>query len=105
MLENGDCIDVSQSGPWDVDVDVSQSGDWEVMPAYVNLPGNKPYLINLSQVECIVGEWNKDRTQYGARIFYASGNSFWVSEDAAKALYEHMGEAGKDAKSLVDHLR
>lgn len=107
MLENGDCIDVSQSGSWDVDANVSQGGyeAWEVRPAYVSLPGNKPYLINLAQVECVVGEWNKDKTQYGARIFYTSGNSVWIGENAAKALFEHMGEAGKEAKSLMDHMR
>ena len=99
MLENGDRIDVGQSGAWDVDVNVSQSGygAWDVKPVYVSLPGKKPYLINMSRVECIVGEWNKDKTQYGVRIFYASGNSVWIGEEATKALFK-VTKCGNEAE-------
>ena len=108
MLEAGDCIDVSQRGSWDIDVNVNQGGlgAWDVSPSFASLPGKKPYLINLFQVECVVGEWNKDKTQYGVRIFYTSGNSVWVGEDAAKSLFKKMdnGTHG-DAESLFNQAK
>ena len=107
MLDNGDRIEVSQGvcGSWDVDA--SQSGWWDIntRPLYVSLPGKKPYLINLSQVECMVGEWNKDKTQYGIRIFYASGNSVWIGEDASKELLGHMGVHGEDAETAFNRAK
>ena len=51
---------------------------------------SKLYAINLNHVECIVGEWNKDKTEYGVRVFYASGNSVWIGKRAAKKLIKSM---------------
>ena len=56
------------------------------------LSGTKPYIVNLNQVECIVGEWNKDKTEYGLRIFYASGNSAWIGKEPAKELLSYFEE-------------
>lgn len=47
---------------------------------FLRLPAQKPYLINRDYIECVVGEWNKDRTQYGVRIFLRSGNSVWTAD-------------------------
>lgn len=53
------------------------------------LSGKKPYFINIAYIECVVGEWNKDRTQCGVRIFLRSGNSVWTAdgEDVLGTLY------------------
>ena len=53
------------------------------------LSGKKPYFINIAYIECVVGEWNKDRTQYGVRIFLRSGNSVWTADgaDVLETLY------------------
>ena len=106
MLDSGDNIEVSQLGTWDVDVNVSQSGygPWDVRPVFANLSGKKPYLINLAQVECVVGEWNKDKTQYGVRIFYTSGNSVWVGEDAAEAFFKDL-QFGESAGAVFDRAK
>ena len=46
------------------------------------ISGKKPYFINTAYIECVVGEWNKDRTQSGVRIFLRSGNSVWTADGA-----------------------
>lgn len=65
------------------------------------LSGKKPYFINISYIECVVGEWNKDRTQYGVRIFLRSGNSVWTADGAnvLKKLYDE--DAAKFFKEVA----
>ena len=55
------------------------------------LSGKKPYFVNIAYIECVVGEWNKDRTQYGVRIFLRSGNSVWTA-DGVKVLKKLYGD-------------
>ena len=62
---------------------------------FLSLPAQKPYLINIAYIECVVGEWNKDRTQYGVRIFLRSGNSVWTA-DGVKVLKKLYGDDAVD---------
>ena len=104
MIEDGDTLWIKTSGG---DLEVGQDGRWGVdtRPSYVSLPGKKPYLINMSQIECVVGEWNKDKTQYGVRIFYASGNSVWLGERAAKCMFGFMDVCGENEKDIFDRAK
>ena len=74
---------------------------------FLCLPAQKPYLINIDYIECVVGEWNKDRTQYGVRIFLRSGNSVWTADgvdvlteldnsSAAAMSFEQVAAKGAD---------
>ena len=102
MLENGDGIEVSNRCIRGTDYafristhEVAGEGCTslycETRGAFVDISGsNKLYAINLNHVECIVGEWNKDKTEYGVRIFYTSGNSVWIGNAAAKKLIFEM---------------
>lgn len=107
MLNDGDRLQVAQDESfWEVHVEQSDRC-WQIAqaPLYVSLPGKKPYLINLSQVECMVGEWNKDKTQYGIRIFYTSGNSVWVGENAAKEMFDCIKITGKNVEDVFNHAK
>lgn len=106
MLESGDWIEVSPVGETWI-INQGSGEDWAVRPSFASLSSKRPYLVNLSAIECVVGEWNKDKTQYGVRIFYASGNSVWVDEDAAKALFEkiEISALGKDEISCFDKAK
>ena len=86
MLENGDSLDVDASiGRMEFNLhNVTTQAN------LFALQGPKPYMGNLNQIECIVGEWNKDKTEYGLRIFYASGNSAWIGNDAANNLLKYF---------------
>ena len=53
----------------------------------------KPYLINLSHVESIVGEWNKEKTEYGVRVYYASGNNVWFGGKVARDFLQSVRSA------------
>lgn len=64
--------------------------------AFAEIGGDKKlYAININHIECIVGEWNKDKTEYGARVFYASGNSVWIGNVAAKELLKKLNVGGE----------
>jgi hypothetical protein len=104
MIDDGDTLYIKTCAG---DLDVGQSGWWDInmRPLYLSLPGKKPYLINLTQVECMVGEWNKDKTQYGVRIFYASGNSVWIGESAAKKIFGLMEVYGENAEAVFDRAK
>lgn len=58
---------------------------------YLLMDLKKPYLINPSNVECVVGEWNKDKTEYGIRIFFVSGNNVWCGGDTARKCLDGLG--------------
>lgn len=91
-------LDVSSN----VSGDVSVSGDLTTTtePRFYLLDIKKPYLINASQVECVVGEWDKDKTQYGVRIFFASGNSVWCGGDSARYFLNALN--GENAVKKYD---
>lgn len=99
MLESGDHLDVYLTSGVDVgDVEISNYNNkpLAITSADVNydflwLTGKKPYFINIAYIECVVGEWNKDRTQYGVRIFLRSGNSVWTA-DGVNVLKKLYGE-------------
>ena len=95
MLENGDYINIHNVAD-DVSIDVGKMKFcFHKITTQDNLfafPGTKPYIVNLNQIECIVGEWNKEKTEYGLRIFYASGNSTWIGKEAAKGLLSYFKE-------------
>ena len=97
MLENGDHLEVSA----DVDVGKMEFSHHRVstlaLDSFYGLRVKKPYAINLNKVECIVGEWNKDKTEYGLRIFFASGNSVWIGKSASESLLNALEKTvGKD---------
>lgn len=97
MLEAGDHLDVYLPNGVDVgDVKISNYNDEPLAITstddnydFLWLSGKKPYFINIAYIECVVGEWNKDRTQYGVRIFLRSGNSVWTADgaDVLETLY------------------
>lgn len=78
-------------------VDASVDGLLTTEPSFYLVDIKKPYLINKNQVECVVGEWDKDKITYGVRIFFASGNSVWCGGNSGrKVLVQMYGEeAGK----------
>lgn len=78
-------------------VDASVDGLLTTEPCFYLVDIKKPYLINENQVECVVGEWDKDKITYGVRIFFASGNSVWCGGNSGrKVLVQMYGEeAGK----------
>ena len=75
----------------------------ETKPDFKLLEVPKPYLINKNQIECVIGEWNKDKTEYGARIFFASGNSVWCGTTAAAEVIYELG--GEEADDKFRHAR
>ena len=65
-----------------------------VAPSFELVDAKKPYLINASHVECAVGEWNKEKSKYGLRVFFASGNSVWFEGDAGRSLLGYLSWIG-----------
>ena len=76
------------NGPGDTAVLVA--GTIQIEQTFKLLDVDKPYLINTSQIECVVGEWNKDKTIYGVRVFFASGNSVWCGGDSARDILRRL---------------
>ena len=83
----GGFLDVNLNG-----TDVTVGGDVSVTtePRFYLVDIKKPYLINRNQIECVVGEWDKDKTTYGVRIFFASGNSVWCGGDSARDILRRL---------------
>lgn len=85
-------VEVTHDGPLrcDVSMDRMDVHDFRLLSC------KKPYLINLLHVESIVGEWNKEKTEYGVRVYYASGNNFWfggaVARDFLSRVYSESAE-------------
>ena len=74
-----------------LDVRINErSSSQRVRPRFYLVDVNKPYLINPNQIECGVGEWDKDKTRYGVRIFFTSGNSVWCEEAAARDIISEL---------------
>ena len=65
-------------------------GEIENEPSFILVDINKPYLINKCQIECVVGEWDKDKSRYGVRVFFASGNSVWCEGAAGRSLLKEL---------------
>lgn len=78
-------------------VDASVGGLLTTEPRFYLVDIKKPYLINMNQVECVVGEWDKDKITYGVRIFFVSGNSVWCGGNSGRNVLVKMfgEEAGK----------
>ena len=97
MLESGDYLNVGISFPTgEAALRIKCDDDHPLLITstddnydFLWLSGKKPYFINIAYIECVVGEWNKDRTQYGVRIFLRSGNSVWTADgaDVLETLY------------------
>ncbi len=83
-------LDVELTGRSSVTVD---DGYITTEPRFYLVDIKKPYLINRNQIECVVGEWDKDKATYGVRIFFASGNSVWCGGDSARDILEGLGGA------------
>ena len=90
---NGDWIDANVSGNIGVDR-IEGLGEY----AFTMLTCKKPYLINLNNVESIVGEWNKDKTEYGVRVYYVSGNNIWFGGDVARKFLCRVGNEEAEQK-------
>ena len=96
------CV-VNKEGDKEFDVNVSgvvRADTGEV----VMLETKKPYLINLQHVECMTGEWNKDKREYGVRIYFVSGKDVWIGGRVARDLLaKFVEEFGKydDRKKIV----
>lgn len=90
MLESGDEINANISGSCDIGEMLFKLHRVTTQDNLFALSGTKPYIVNLNQIECIVGEWNKEKTEYGLRIFYASGNSAWIGKDPANDLLLYL---------------
>ena len=87
-----------------LDVRISEhSSSQRVRPRFYLVDVDKPYLINPTQIECVVGEWDKDKTRYGVRIFFASGNSVWCEEDAARDIIFELLYGADSNDELANH--
>ena len=96
MIEDNDTLWIkSTSGDLEVECNGSINCGLET---FRQLKGKKFYLVNLLHIECIVGEWNKDKTEYGARIFFVSGNSVWCDAQAAGGVFHELGGEKADDK-------
>ncbi len=117
-LEPTVSLDVNSSVSGDVDASVSGSlkvdggeltikpegGSLTTEPRFFLLPIKKPYLINKNHVECVVGEWNKDKTKCGIRIFLVSGNSVYLEgAPALRVLNDFGGSPAFD--KLTEYVR
>ena len=69
----------------------TEGGSLTTEPCFFLLPIQKPYLINKDHIECIVGEWNKDKTKYGIRIFFVSGNNVYLEGAAGISTLGQLG--------------
>ena len=74
----------------ELEVEAKTTGVIETEPSFILVGINKPYLINKNQIECVVGEWDKYKSRYGVRVFFASGNSVWCEGAAGKSLLESL---------------
>ena len=84
-------LDVELSGRSSVAIDgIDGLVSVETKSRFYLVDIKKPYLINLNQIECVVGEWDKDKTTYGVRIFFASGNSVWCGGESARKILERL---------------
>lgn len=70
-------------------------------PETILLRTKKPYLINPSNIECIVGEWNKDKGEYGVRVYFVSGNNNWFGGAVAKDLLERFVTGDRQERDKV----
>ena len=48
------------------------------------LDTKKPYVLVTSNIECVIGEWNKDKGEYGVRVYFVSGNNIWLGGAVAR---------------------
>ena len=106
-LDPSGTLDVSSTIVGDVSVSASVDGSLKIdggeltikpkggclttEPCFLLLPIKKPYLINKDHIECVVGEWNKDKTKYGIRIFFSSGNSVYLEGAPALRILNDLG--------------
>lgn len=74
----------------ELEVEAKTTGVVENEPSFILVDINKPYLINKNQIECVVGEWDKDKSRYGVRVFFASGNSVWCEGAAGRSLLKSL---------------
>jgi len=90
-----------------LDINASQCGTWDVnINPPITLLINKPYLINPLHVECAIGEWNKDKGEYGVRIYFASGKDVWIGGSAAKDyLLRFSGESRLVVEKFEDRVK
>ena len=97
MLENGDTIDC--------DICRMQFHAHKIstlaLDSFFGLSTKKPYVINLNKIECIVGEWNKEKTEYGLRVYFESGNSVWLDDKCSNKLIVFLG---KHLEGMYDTL-
>ncbi len=62
----------------------------EICVPTILLNTKKPYVLYESNIECVVGEWNKDKGEYGVRVYFVSGNNNWFGGDVARDLLSHL---------------
>ena len=73
------------------------------METPIVLKTKRPYVLNREHIECIVGEWNKDKGEYGVRVYFVSGNNHWFGGDVAKGLlwdFTPQSYGGKGAEEV-----
>ena len=100
-------VRVYTTGDYGLTVRTSIEEEVRTRPIFDLMDVKKPYLINRNQIECVVGEWDKEMTTYGVRIFFASGNSVWCGGSAGRKLLEelassHYGALGERAVKKFD---
>ena len=78
--------DVSIDGSVTVDSMPVLDCSCTVHPKIIVLNTKRPYVLNSSNIECIIGEWNKDKGEYGVRVYFVSGNNHWFGGNTAKSL-------------------
>ncbi len=61
-----------------------------LQPKMVELKTKRPYILNPSNIECVVGEWNKDKGEYGVRVYFVSGNNHWFGGAVARDLLDKL---------------
>ena len=86
----------------ELDVEATIKGVIENEPRFILVDINKPYLINKNQIECVVGEWDKDKSRYGVRVFFASGNSVWCEGDAGRSLLKSLATYAAQRERAVE---
>lgn len=81
-------MEVFKIGDWptgNLDVDIGRA---DVGPRQIVLKTKKPYIINSFQIECVTGEWNKEKEEYGVRVYFVSGNNLWFGGEVARDILQ-----------------
>ena len=69
-------------------IDTSVGGYVRVNQRTIVLDTKKQYVLVESNIECVIGEWNKDKGEYGVRVYFVSGNNIWLGGAVARSFLD-----------------